>query len=290
MPELPNVSVVVPVFNAQETIKECIQSLLDLNYPKANLELIFVDNASTDRTPEMLRQYSNDIRILHEGKKGPAAARNKGLWNARADIIAFTDSDCIVDRDWLLNLIPALKNPAVGIVGGAILAKRPCNEIERFGEIIHDHDSAINTFKPPAVITMNWMSRLSVLKEVKFFDECFIRCEDVDLSYRILQSGYTLAFQPQALVYHRNESTYSGLFREGFLHGLYAVQTIKKHRDYLSAFGHLRFNGSSYTTIVASLFHYLLTKDTRASCSFVFNSGKKTGKIFGSIRFRYLDL
>jgi len=291
MSDLPNVSVVVPVFNAQETIRECIHSLLELNYPKANRELILVDNASTDRTPEILREYRNDIQILREAKKGPAAARNRGILNAGAEIIAFTDSDCIVDRDWLLNLIPPLQDPLVGIVGGTILAKRPCNKIERFGEIIHDHDSAINVFKPPAVITMNWLSKLSVLKEVNFFDECFLRCEDVDLSYRILQSGYVFVFRPQALVYHRNESTYSDLFREGFLHGVYAVQTIKKHRDFVSAFGHRKFNGRSYTAIVASLFRCLLMKDTDPSlCSFVFNSGKKMGKMIGSIRFGYLDL
>jgi glycosyltransferase involved in cell wall biosynthesis len=291
MAELPHVSVVVAVFNAQQTIRECIQSLLDLNYPKANLELIFVDNGSTDRTPEILSQYQQDIRILHEPKKGPAAARNKGILNAAADIIAFTDSDCVVDRDWLRHLIPPLENPLVGIVGGTILAKRPCSKIERYGEIIHDHSSSINEFTPPAVIAMNWISKLSVLKRVNLFDECFIRCEDVDLSYRILQSGYIFAFQPHALVYHRNESTYSGLFCEGFLHGLYAVQTIKKHRDYLSAVGHRRFNRASYTAIFASLLHALLAEDRAPGiCSFVFNSGKKIGKIAGSLRFCHLDL
>jgi O-antigen biosynthesis protein len=291
MPELPHVSVIVPVFNAQQTIRECIQSLLDLNYPKANLELIFVDNGSTDRTPEMLSQYQQDIRILHEPKKGPATARNKGILNAAAEIIAFTDSDCVVDRDWLWHLIPPLDNPLVGVVGGTILAKRPCSKIERYGEIIHDHNSSINEFAPPAVIAMNWISRLSVLKKVNFFDENFTRCEDVDLSYRILQSGYIFAFQPNALVYHRNEGTYSGLFREGFLHGLYSVQTTKKHRDYLSGFGHPRVNRASYTAIFASLFNALLADD-RAPwfCSFVFNSGKKVGKITGSLRFRHLDL
>jgi glycosyltransferase involved in cell wall biosynthesis len=291
MSELPNVSVIVPVYNAQETIRECISSLLELNYPKGNLELIFVNNASTDKTPEILKQYCNHIRILHEAKKGPGAARNTGVLNARGEVIAFTDSDCVVDRDWLLNLIPSLQDPCVGIVGGTILAKRPCNEIERFGEAIHDHDMAINLYKPPAVITMNWTSRLSVLKEVNLFDESFTRCEDVDLSYRILQSGYRFAFKPQAVIYHRNESTYSGLFREGFLHGLYAVQTIKKHRDFLSTFGHRKFNGGSYTAILSSLIHYLLGKESDPSmCYFVFNAGKKIGKMVGSIRFRHLDL
>src|SRR6476619_5819684 len=149
MPELPHVSVVVPVFNAQQTLRECIQSLLNLNYPRAKLELVFVDNMSTDRTPEILRQYQQDIRILHESKKGPAAARNKGILNAAAEIIAFTDSDCVVDPDWLRHLIPPLEKPLVGIVGGTILAKRPCSEIERYDEIIHDHNSSINVFTPP---------------------------------------------------------------------------------------------------------------------------------------------
>ena len=291
MPELPRVSVVVPVFNAQETIRECIQSLLNLNYPKANLDLIFVDNASTDKTSEILSQYEQDIRILHEPTKGPAAARNKGILNAATEIIAFTDSDCVVDPDWLRHLIPPLENPLVGAAGGTILAKRPFSRIERYGEIIHDHNSSINVFMPPAVITMNCTSRLSVLKKVNFFDERFIRCEDVDLSYRISQSGYMFAFQPHALVYHSNESTFSDIFREGFLHGFYAVQTIKKHRDYLRSFGHRRFNPTSYTAIFASLFHGLLAEDHLPGfCSFVFNSGKKIGKITGSLRFRHLDL
>jgi glycosyltransferase involved in cell wall biosynthesis len=291
MSQPPNVSVIVPVYNAQETIGECIHSLLQLNYPKGNLELIFVNNASTDNTRAILSQYSNDIQILYEPKKGPAAARNKGVLHARGEVVAFTDSDCVVDKDWLLHLIPALEDRRVGIVGGAILSKRPYNKIERFGEAIHDHDMAINSYKPPAVITMNWTSRLSVLKEVNLFDEGFTRCEDVDLSYRILQSGYRFAFKPQAVIYHKNESTYSGLFREGFLHGVYAVQTVKKHRDFLRAFGHRKFNGRSYIAIVSSLIHCLFEKKSDPSmCYFVFNCGKKIGKVVGSIRFRHLDL
>src|SRR5882724_8787927 len=90
MSQLPNVSVIVPVYNAQETIRDCIDSLLELNYPKENLELIFVNNASTDKTHEVLKQYSNDIRIMYEAKRGPAAARNKGILNARGEVVAFT--------------------------------------------------------------------------------------------------------------------------------------------------------------------------------------------------------
>ena len=109
---------------------------------------------------------------------------------------------------------------------------------------------------------MNWTSRLSVLKELNLFDENFTRCEDVDLSYRILQAGYRFAFKPEAVIHHKNESTYSGLFREGFLHGLYAVQTIKKHGISSRAFGHRKLNGESYSAIVSCLFHYVVGKDS----------------------------
>jgi|SRR5437867_6170890 len=291
MSQLPNVSVIVPVYNAQETIRDCIDSLLELNYPKENLELIFVNNASTDKTHEVLKQYSNDIRIMYEAKRGPAAARNKGILNARGEVVAFTDSDCVVDRDWLLNLIQPLRNCRVGIVGGTILSKRPHNAIEGFGEYIHDHNKAINEYKPPYAITMNWTSRLCVLKEMNLFDESFIRCEDVDLSYRILQSGYILAFQPQAIVRHRNESTYSGLFGEGILHGFHSVLAAKKHRDFVSSFYRKRSSRGSYVAIASSLMRYLSGEEPDHSIRyFIFNSGKKIGKIFGSIRWFCLDL
>jgi glycosyltransferase involved in cell wall biosynthesis len=291
MAYLPNVSVVVPVHNSEKTVERCILSLLELNYPKESLELLFVNNASTDRTSDILNQYGDEIHILYEGKRGPAAARNKGLLNARGDVIAFTDSDCVVDKDWLQNIISPLEDPLVGVVGGQILSKRPCNEIEEFGDYIHDHNKAINVYKPPYVITMNWSSRLSVLKEVSLFDESFMRCEDVDLAHRVSQSGYSLVFKPEAIIYHRNENTLGGLFREGFLHGFYSVQTLKRHRTFLKNFGHRRFDGRTYTAIVSSLIDYILGREPNHSfCCFTFDSGKKIGKIFGSVRFLYFEV
>jgi glycosyltransferase involved in cell wall biosynthesis len=287
----PKVSVIVPAYNAAETIRACIDSLLELNYPKAELELVVVNNASSDHTASILKEYGERIRILQESKRGPAAARNRGIRGATGNVVAFTDADCIVDKDWLHYLVPLLREPAIGIVGGAILAKRPCNEIARFGEAIHDHDLAINAYKPPAVITMNWASRSSVLREVNLFDESFIRCEDVDLSYRILQAGYRFAFRAEAVVYHQNEDTLSGLFHEGLLHGWYGVQALKKHREFVQAFGHRKFNGSSYRAIVSHLRRFCSGKESDASlCFVVFNAGKKIGKIAGSIRFGHLDL
>ena len=288
---LAKVSVIVPVYNAEKTLEECIQSIFDLDYPKEKLEPIFVNNASTDNTVQILKKYEDKIKILSENKRGPAAARNKGLQNASGEIIAFTDSDCMVEKNWLENINPFFQDEKIGIIGGKILAKPPYNEVEKFGEFIHDHNSAINLFKPPYVITMNWASRLSVLKEMNFFNEDFIRCEDVDLSHRIYMAGYKIVYAPEAIVYHRNEKTLHGLFREGYLHGLYSIQFIKHYSDFLLKSGHQRINLNSYKKIISDFKNYLTRKNGIDSlCSATFNSGKKVGKILGSLKYSYLDI
>ena len=282
------ISVIVPVYNGEETIRDCLDSLMAQEIPQT-YEIVCVDNASTDNTAKILDQYK--VKKVRETKRGPAAARNCGLQNASGEIIAFTDADCVVAKDWLANLVSVLEDPAVGIAGGKILARQPANHIETFGEEIHDHGKAIDLYRPPYAITMNWASRFSVLKELSFFDENFLRCEDVDLSYRIYQKGYRLVFNPEAIVYHRNESSYSGLSNEGFLHGYYSIQVLKKHHDFLKQFGHRRWNHRTYF----DLGHHLIgsfsgTQQNLSRCQFAFNSAKKIGKVIGSLRWQYVDL
>jgi len=288
---LPKVSVIVPVYNAERTLEDCINSLLALNYPKENRELIFVDNASTDGTGDILSQGRGEIKTLFEGKKGSAAARNRGLMSASGDVVAFTDSDCVADKDWLRKIVVPLQDDRVGIVGGRILAKRPCNKIEEFGEAIHDHNKAINEYMPPYVITMNWASRLSVLNEVGLFDERFIRGQDVDLSWRIFRSGYKIIYEPEAIVHHGNEKTLSGLFREGYVHGFASVRGLKKHKDLVKQFGHRRFSVRGYHALSLSFIDVVRRKNPHDSiCYLAFNLGKNIGKILGSMRFLYIEL
>lgn len=231
---LPTVTVVVAARNEEDTIDACVRSLLDLRYPDGLREIVVVDNDSRDRTRSRLERYSDRIVLLHEGRRGPSAARNAGVRRAQGDVVAFTDADCTVDPDWLRELVEPLDDAAVGVVGGRILARDGANEAEQYGEIIHDHHASIHVWRPPYVISMNWASPRRVLEEAGGFDEGLRRVEDVDLSHRITRAGYSLVYRPEAVVYHRNERSLAGLFREGWQHGFHAVPVVTRHADYIA--------------------------------------------------------
>jgi glycosyltransferase involved in cell wall biosynthesis len=228
MLSVDRIAVIVAVYNAESTIEACIRSLLEMRRGSYALELIIVDNGSTDRTRTIVAGFGDRLRLLTEPKRGPAAARNRGIREATAEWIAFTDADCVVEPDWLFELVPPLAEPGVGISGGKIMSIEPCNRIERFGERIHDHRVAIESQNPPYAITMNWASRREVLLRAGLFDENLMRGSDTDLAFRIHALGYELVYRGNAAIHHHNERTFRGLFHEGFMHGFGAERIRAK--------------------------------------------------------------
>lgn len=111
------ISVVVPVYNAETYIEDCIRALLSQNYPVDHYEIIMVDNNSKDCSPEIIKRYP-DIKYQKTDKKGSYAARNKGILQAKGEIIAFTDADCAPSVDWLRNIDDALRHPEISVILG----------------------------------------------------------------------------------------------------------------------------------------------------------------------------
>ena len=93
------ISVIVPAYNAEKTIKGCLEALLNQDY-NGNYEIIMVDDGSTDSTADIILSYKT-VRLIKQPNAGPAAARNKGASEAKGEIILFTDSDCVPERDWI---------------------------------------------------------------------------------------------------------------------------------------------------------------------------------------------
>jgi cellulose synthase/poly-beta-1,6-N-acetylglucosamine synthase-like glycosyltransferase len=277
--------VVVPVRNAAATIDACVTSLLALRYPSDRLEVIVVDNGSRDATASRLARYDGRVRVVDERRRGAGAARNAGVARAEGDVVAFTDADCVVDPEWLAHLVRPLADPRVGIAGGTILATLPANRVERFGEEIHDHRRALEGQRPPYAITMSWASRREVLRDLGGFDERFLRCQDIDLSYRAVRAGYELAYVAEAVVRHRNEATLRGLFAEGFVHGLHGVRARRRHAGLLREHGHSGPGRPRLADVGGHLRALALGPDrVRAGCLAAFDSGKLAGRTLGSWR------
>jgi glycosyltransferase involved in cell wall biosynthesis len=128
---LPFVSVIVPVYNGERNIGNCIKSLLSLDYPSSKLEIIIVDNNSKDATRRVIQEFPV-ISLIEDRIQSSYAARNTGLKQSKGEIIAFTDSDCIADKDWILKAVACFQDESVGCVAGRIDGYPPSNYIEEY--------------------------------------------------------------------------------------------------------------------------------------------------------------
>ena len=113
----PVVSVIVPFFQSERHIGACIESLLHQVNVDGDLEIILVDNGSTDQSAAIAAGYQG-VTLLREPAPGAYAARNAGITRATAPVIAFTDADCVVDRDWVHAIQDGLQSPSTAVLIG----------------------------------------------------------------------------------------------------------------------------------------------------------------------------
>lgn len=111
------VSVIVPFYDSERYISSCIEGLLQQSYPQDQYEILMIDNNSTDASAERVRNYPG-VRLLFEAKQGAYAARNRGLQDAKGEVIAFTDADCVPAHDWLDKIMMAMGQPGLRMVLG----------------------------------------------------------------------------------------------------------------------------------------------------------------------------
>src|SRR5689334_14241359 len=99
-------------------IDRCLTAVLNVDYPAEQREIVVVDNGSRDRTAEIVERYP--VTLLHEARRGSAAARNRGIEAARGDVVACTDADCLPTTVWLRELVKPFARAEVGGVAGEI--------------------------------------------------------------------------------------------------------------------------------------------------------------------------
>ena len=121
------ISVIIPTYNRCQLLKECLESLGRQTYPLSDIEVMVVNDGSTDGTEAFLEDFKTrapfQFRYFRQQNKGPAAARNLALQNAKGNLIAFTDDDCTVDPDWLKEFAKGFQEKRIAGYGGAVRPK-----------------------------------------------------------------------------------------------------------------------------------------------------------------------
>ncbi|MEK6276719.1 MAG: glycosyltransferase [Actinomycetota bacterium] len=206
---LPLVSVVVAAPDAEGELDRCLASLLDIDYPAGRYELLIVDNGSRDRTAEIVKRFP--VRNLDEPRSRVSHARNAGIRASRGDVVAFTDPDCLVSKQWLLELASGFADPDVDAVAGAIVPYPPRTHAELYAARRRSHSQERVLSHPlrPFAMTPNLAFRREIFDRVGLFDTRFPGggWEDADLCWRFSRDGAKIRYAPRAVVFHRYRAT-----------------------------------------------------------------------------------
>lgn len=224
----PQVSVVVLNYNGGKYLEGCFRSLgQTLNYPPDRLQLIMVDNGSTDGSVEYMRDGFPYVKIIPNARNlGFARGNNIGIRHALragAEYIALLNNDARVDREWLRELIEvAMSSESIGICGSKILTWDG-KTIEYSGTVFHKattaggytdepDDGRYNNIKPAAYACgAALLLKSNMLRHVGLLDaDYFAYHEDVDLSLRAWIEGYEVIYVPRSIAFHRRSGSSEG--------------------------------------------------------------------------------
>lgn len=223
------VSTVVVTKNEERHIKDCLESLMRLDYPKEKYEIIVVDGESTDRTCEIVKEYP--IKLIIDKKGGLANSRNIGIKTAKGDYIASTDADCVVKEDWLTNLVKSIQEAPEDVVavGGPNLI---FEDDAPFAKLVgymqgtffasggapqsYKIDESKYVFGIP---NCNVLYKRDRLIEVGGFDSSLDIGEDAEINSRFIKRGYKYLYLPDAIVWHHRPDNMKKFIKRMYLYG-----------------------------------------------------------------------
>ncbi|PYR31666.1 MAG: hypothetical protein DMF90_25130 [Acidobacteria bacterium] len=244
----PRVSVVVCAYNAADTLEDCLSSLDRLTYP--DYEVILVNDGSSDATGDIARQHSR-VRIIEVPNAGLSAARNVGLAAATGEIVAYTDADTRVDRDWLTYLVqPFLTSDVVGSGGPNVVPDddppvAQCVARAPGGPTHVLLDDRIAEHVPGC----NMAFRRDALLAVGGFDPLYLRAgDDVDMCWRLQTRGWRIGFASSALVWHHHRTAVTAYWRQQVGYGE-GERWLMAHHPEKFLDGHMLWRGRIYSPL-----------------------------------------
>jgi GT2 family glycosyltransferase len=243
----PKISVVICTYNGARYIREACDALCRLEYP--NFEVIVVCDGSTDDTLAILSDF--DFNVISVANGGLSRARNVGLRAAAGEIIAYLDDDAYPEPDWLNYLAWSFMNSSHGGIGGPNFPPPDDN----FWALCVAHSPGgpnhvlLADDLAEHIPGCNMAFRRSVLEHVGGFDEDFrIAGDDVDICWKVQETGGTIGFSPSAVVWHHRRNSIPAYLKQQFNYGRAEGMLAAKWPPKFNSAGHVRWDGKIYGT------------------------------------------
>ena len=232
----PKISIIVPAYNEEVTIKRCIQSLLDLNYP--DHEIIVVDDGSTDKTLKEARKFEvSGVKVIHQKNQGKPNALNNGILSSNGEIVVTVDADTKLHKESLKRIANRFAaNRSLGAVAGNVKVD-PASGLLNILQAT-EYTTGINLVRKAqsmlgcVMVVPGPIAALKkeAIKRVGFFsDDTF--AEDFDITMKILKAGYKVEYEDKAIAYTDAPKNLEDLMkqRRRWYRGM--IQVLDKHRD-----------------------------------------------------------
>jgi glycosyltransferase involved in cell wall biosynthesis len=247
-------SVVIPAYNAGDTLAACLHGLQSQDLPREDYEVIVVDDGSTDNSAAVAGNF--EVRLIRQENRGAPAARNTGLEQAQGDWVVFTDADCVPSRSWLSGLVSAAEaeDGAFGAAGRTV-GYNSTHPAARFVDLMGGLDAERHLAHPtfPFAPTCNVMYRRSLLQEIGGFDARYCAYDACDLHARArrVQDG-AFPYVGHAIVLHQHRPSWKAYWKQQRNYGRGLAQFMWHHRAdvnwsplrELSAWGRLVASGA----------------------------------------------
>ncbi|MBI2288364.1 MAG: glycosyltransferase [Chloroflexi bacterium] len=222
---MQGVSIVIPAYNVELTLRECLQSVTTLGWD-GEVEVIVVDDGSTDKTAGIAASFAG-VKVIPVSHGGAARATNIGIKAARHNIVVLFDADAVPEKDWLEKIIPSLADPSVGAVAGltvtanrSVIGRIAGYDVEwRIRRISGDTDH---------LSTMNLACRREVLLEVGLLTEELRAGYDADLSRRLRAASYRLILRKDVSCRHYWKDDLRGYIHQQYNYAYYRMEMTRR--------------------------------------------------------------
>jgi O-antigen biosynthesis protein len=254
LPRYPRVSVVVCAYNAERTLDRCLASLAALNYP--DYEVLVVNDGSHDRTLEIAERH-RFCRVISQPNMGLSAARNVGAEAATGEIVAYTDSDCVADPDWLNYLVAKMEGSGLEVCGGPNFSPPEDGLVPAAVAVAPGGPTHVLLSDEVAehIAGCNMAFRREALLRLGGFDPIFRAAgDDVDICWRFQDAGFVIGFSPAAVVWHFRRNTVRAYCNQQRGYGKAEALVYSKHPFRFNQFGQAKWLGRIYGDLSAALF------------------------------------